>query len=204
LADIATRIFMDKPPVENLPPRVTWTTEPLFESKSKHSVSPLFFLALLLAVMFVGVTALENREIAERRLVDPVKTNGTLISVSCTTRTRGGGKAGTFNKPVAVLTYQYSTSDLNASQYIFVTQHGFDTMDECKAFDPASSLVKTLWYEKAQPSKASLYEKEPYYWGYLYGLILSGIFLLWAIYDQRAIRHAKNVAQNKKQKKRRK
>lgn len=158
-------------------------------STPKRSVSPIFFVAFVVAGLFIWATIQNNREIAERRLAEPVQTEGTLVSSRCTTFMRGGSKGGP--KPEAVLTYKYLTIGANPTQHVFITTHWFDTLKDCAAFEKTNSNVAAIWYEKERPEKASLYKTEDYTWGFLYGLILAALFVIWGVYDQKSINKAK-------------
>ena len=165
-------------------------------STPKRSVSPFFFVAFVMAGFFIWATIQNNSEIAQRRLVQPVQTIGTLLTSHCTTYMRGGSKGGP--KPYAELEYKYSTLDPNPTQHVFATMQGFDTLKDCAAFEKTNSNVATIWYEKEHPEKASLYETESDSWGFLYGLILSAIFALGGMYDQKSINKEKRESQKEK------
>jgi hypothetical protein len=149
-----------------------------------------------MAGFFIWATIQNNREIAERRLAEPVQTEGTLVSSRCTTFMRGGSKGGP--KPEAVLEYKYSTIGANPTQHVFITTHWFDTLKDCAAFEKTNSNVATIWYEREHPEKASLYETESDSWGFLYGLILAAIFALGGMYDQKSINKEKRESQKDK------
>jgi hypothetical protein len=159
----------------------------------KRSVSVWFFVAFMMACFFIWATIQNNREIAQRRLAEPVQTVGTLVSSDCTTFLRGGRY--TTQKPEAVLEYKYSTVGPNPTQHVLVTTRWFDTLEDCAAFEKSISNVATIWYEKVHPEKASLYKTEPDSWGFLYGLILAALFVLFGVYDQKSINKEKRDSQ---------
>jgi hypothetical protein len=161
------------------------------EAREKRSVSAFFVAAFILACIFVGATVQNNREISSRRLVSPVQTVGTLEKSYCTTFTRGGGKGGTFNKPHIVLEYRYATVSANLAEHVLVGTRGFDTSEECEAYQRSVGKSAPVWYEEAEPKKASLYKYESYQWGMLYGLILVVLFVVVGVYDQRGINRQK-------------
>jgi uncharacterized membrane protein len=164
-------------------------------SKTKRSVSVWFFAAFVLSCIFIGATVQNNREIEQRRLIEPVQTVGTLVSSRCTTWMRGAKSAGP--KPEIVLEYRYPTIGFMSVEHVFVTTKWFDTMEACFEFEKSNSRTSTIWYEKSRPEKASLYEAEPYSWGFLYGLILAALFVVFGVYDQKSINQEKRGAQKK-------
>jgi len=119
-----------------------------------------------------------------------------LVSSKCTSYTRGVRSGG--QQPYAVLKYKYSTIGPIPTQHVLVTSHGFDTLEDCAAFEKSISNVATIWYEKEHPEKASLYETEAYSWGGLYGLILAALFVLFGVYDQKSINKEKRDSQKGK------
>jgi hypothetical protein len=149
-----------------------------------------------LALLSIGGTIQNNREKAERRLSEPVPTEGTLVSSHCTTYVQGGSAGGP--KPYVELEYKYSTLGSNPTQHVFATMLGFDTLKDCAAFEKTNSNVATIWYEKEQPAKASLYKTEPDSWVGLYGLIPTVLFLLLAVYDQKSINKEKRESKMKR------
>jgi hypothetical protein len=151
---------------------------------------------VVLALFSIGGTIQNNREKAQRRLVEPVQTEGILVSSHCTSFMRGGSKGGP--QPYAELKYKYSTIGQNPIQHVLVTTQWFDTLKDCAAFERSNSKVATIWYEKELPEKASLYETEPDSWVGLYGLIPAAFFLLLGVYDQKSINKEKLESQKKK------
>lgn len=164
--------------------------------KNKQSVSVWFFAAFVLSFIFIGATVQNNREIDQRRLIEPIQTVGTLTSSHCTTWMRGAKSAGP--KPEIVLKYRYPILGSENVVHEFVTTKWFDTMEACFEFEKSNSHTATIWYEKSHPEKASLYETEPYSWGFLYGLILAALFVVFGVYDQKAINQEKRDSQNLK------
>jgi len=164
--------------------------------KNKQSVSVWFFVALGLACIFLWAAIQNNREIDERRLVEPVQTTGTLTSSRCTTWMRGAKGAGP--KPEAVLEYKYTTIDTNPSSHILVATKWFDTLKDCAEFEKTNSATATIWYEKGHPEKASLIASEEHTWGFLYGEILAVLFAILGVYDQKSINQEKHETQKLK------
>ena len=162
----------------------------------KKSISSIFFAAFVVVCIVIGYTFLRYRDVSQRRLIEPVQTIGSLVSSKCTTFIRGSSKGGP--QPYAVLEYKYSAISSNPTQYIFVTTRWFDTIEKCEVFEKNNSKIVTIWYEKAHPEKASLFETEPYSWGGLYGLILVAFFVIWGAYDQKSINKANNEMKNRK------
>ena len=156
---------------------------------TKESVSTLFFVAFVVACIFIGSTIQRNREVAQRRLAEPEKTAGILVSSRCDSYTRGVRSGGP--QPYVVLKYKYSTIGPNPTQHVLVTTQGFDTDADCAAFEKTNSNVATVWYEKENPGKASLRETESYTWGGLYGLILAIIIAIVGVFDQKRINKKK-------------
>lgn len=109
----------------------------------------------------------------------------------------GGGRV-TSRTDFVVLTYEYTTNDPASSKHILDTYQEFDTREECIAFEKSNSRITTIWYERAHPEKASLYETESYQWGMLYGLILVAILVIWGVYDQKALNKARSEFQREK------
>ena len=140
----------------------------------------------MLACFFIVAAIQKNRDIAQRRLVEPVQTVGTLEASHCSSTSRGAGKVS-FHQQYVELEYKYSTIGQNPVQHVLVTKKGFDTHKDCVEFEKSNSNVATIWYEKEYPKKASLYKSEDYTWGLLYGLILSAIFFVGGIYEQKSI-----------------
>lgn len=166
--------------------------------KNKQSVSVWFFVATVLACFIVWSTIQNNREIDERRLKEPIQAVGVLISARCAEIAHAGSQSH-----VAWLAYQYSTQDFNQTKYILNTKHSFDTSKDCDQFEKLNdeklnTNVVTLWYEKSQPAKASLYEVEPYSWDSLYVLVLAALFMVIGVYDQKSINQEKRNSQKLK------
>ena len=158
-------------------------------TSTKESISTLFFVAFVVACIFIGSTIQRNREVAQRRLAEPVRTVGILVSLRCDSYTRGVRSGGP--QPYAVLKYKYSTVSSNPIQHVLVTTQGFDTDADCAAFEMTNSNVAPIWYEKEKPEKASLRETESYTWGGLYGLVLAIIIAIVGMFDQKRINKKK-------------
>lgn len=148
--------------------------EPLLISKDKKSSSSAFLVvALVLASIFVGAAIKNNHEIMGRRLKTPVPSAAVLQSVACTSLARSGG----FQKPIAVLEYQYRQSGVSGMAHTFKTSQWFDTLQECESFKNSASKTRTIWYDEAEPAKATLHPDESLSWGLLWGLVPAAFFL---------------------------
>lgn len=155
-------------------------------TSGKDLVSGLLVAAFIAISLSIGYTILSNRQIAQRRLVEPVQTVGTLVSSHCTTFVRGSSRGGP--QPYAALEYKYLTIDPNPTQHVLATAKWFDTLKDCAAFEKLNSKVLTIWYEKEHPEKASLYKTESFSWGVgLIGLVVGLILAIAGVYDQKAI-----------------
>jgi hypothetical protein len=156
------------------PGYVALPREPLFIAKGKGSSSSAFFVvALILAVISIGATIKNNQEILGRRLNMPVPSTAVLQSANCTSFARAGG----FQKPIAILEYQYRQGGVSDRTHMVKTSQWFDTSQECENFKNSASKTRTIWYEKAEPAKASLHLDEPLSWGFLWGLLAAAFFL---------------------------
>lgn len=149
-------------------------------------MSGLLVAAFIAIFLSIGYAILSNRDIAQRRLIEPVQTVGTLVSSHCTTFVRGSSRGGP--QPYAELEYTYSTIDPNPTQHVLGAAKWFDTLKDCAAFEKSSSNVVTIWYEKEHPEKASLYKTASYSWGVgLIGLMVGLILAIAGGYDQKRI-----------------
>ncbi|MEB0030642.1 hypothetical protein QN372_07795 [Undibacterium sp. RTI2.1] len=136
-------------------------------------------------MFFIWATVQNNREIAQRRLIQPVLSAGKLVSSECTTFTRGS--RGGAPKPILVMTYQYSASPHDISRYELTATKWFDTIEACAEFKKTNPINTKLWYEKNNPSKASMFETEHDSWGFLNGLLLATFFLICGLFHQKSL-----------------
>ena len=145
--------------------------EPLFVPKDKKSSGSAFLtVGLFLAVIFIGATVKHNQEVVERRLKAPVPTSAALLSVTCTTTSRRS------RSPIAILEYHYRQSGASGVSHLFKTLQQFETPQDCERFKNSAEKTRTIWYEEAEPAKATLYPDEPLWWGMLWGLPLPAFF----------------------------